>query len=50
MADRAGRLLPGMAADLAVLDRDLTSLPLAKITEAKAILTVASGKIVYQNH
>ena len=49
MADRVGRLLPGMAADLAVFDRDLTSLPLEKITEAKVILTVASGRIVYQN-
>jgi predicted amidohydrolase YtcJ len=49
-ADRVGRLLPGMEADLAVLDRDLTSLPPEKITAARAILTVASGKIVYQNH
>ena len=44
MADRVGRLLPGMAADLAVLDRDITSIPPEKITEAKVILTVGSGE------
>ncbi len=49
MADRVGKLIPGMEADLAVLDRDLTSLLPEKITEAKVILTVVSGRIVYQN-
>ena len=49
MADRVGRLAPGMAADLAVLDRDIASTPPEKITDAKAILTVVDGKIVYQN-
>jgi hypothetical protein len=49
IADRVGRLLPGMAADLAVLDRDITSLPSEKITEARTILTVVAGKIVHQN-
>ena len=49
MADRVGRLIPGMEADLAVLDRDLTSLLPEKITDAKVILTVVAGKIVYQN-
>jgi hypothetical protein len=47
--DRVGKLLPGMAADLAVLDRDITSMPPEKITEAKAVLTVAAGKIVHQS-
>ena len=49
IADRVGKLLPGMTADLAVLDRDITSTPPEKITEAKVLMTVASGKIVYQN-
>ncbi len=49
-ADRVGRLLPGMAADLAVLDRDITSGPPEKITAAKVILTVAAGKVVYQSN
>ena len=50
MADRVGRLAPGMAADLSVLDRDITSVPPEKITEAKVILTVVAGRIVYQNY
>jgi hypothetical protein len=49
IADRVGKLLPGMAADLAVLDRDITSLPAEKITAAKALLTVVAGKMVYDN-
>ena len=50
IADRVGRLIPGMAADLAVLDRDITSVPPEKITEAKVVLTVIAGRIVYQNY
>jgi len=49
VGDRVGKLLPGMIADLTVLDRDITSIPPEKITEAKVLMTVASGKIVYQN-
>ncbi len=49
MADWVGRLLPGMEADLAVLDRDITSTPPEKITEAQVLLTVVGGKIVHQN-
>ena len=48
MADRVGRLLPGMEADLAVLDRNRTSLLPEKITDVKVILTVVAGKIVYR--
>ncbi len=49
MADRVGRLIPGMEADLAVLDRDFTSLLPEKITDAKVILTVVAGRVVYKN-
>jgi predicted amidohydrolase YtcJ len=49
IADRVGKLIPGMVADLTVLDRDITSIPVEKITEAKVVMTVVSGKIVYQN-
>jgi hypothetical protein len=48
MADRVGRLLPGIEADRAVLDRDRTSLLPEKITDVKVILTVVAGKIVYR--
>jgi predicted amidohydrolase YtcJ len=49
MAERIGRLVPGMEADLAVLDQDITSIPPEKIAEAKVLMTVVSGKIVHQN-
>ena len=49
IADRVGKLLPGMAADLAVLDRNIAAIPAEKITEVKVILTVVAGKIVHQN-
>jgi hypothetical protein len=49
IADRVGKLLPGMDADLTVLDRDLTSISPERMTEVKVLMTVASGKIVYQN-
>jgi predicted amidohydrolase YtcJ len=49
IAGRVGKLLPGMGADLTILDRDLTSISPEKITDAKILMTVASGKIVYQN-
>jgi len=38
-----------MAADLAVLDRNIAAIPAEKITEVKVILTVVAGKIVHQN-
>jgi predicted amidohydrolase YtcJ len=45
--DRAGRLAPGMRADLAVLDQDLYALPAAEIGGTSVVLTVASGDVVY---
>jgi len=38
-----------MEADLAVLDRDITSASPDQITKAKVLLTVASGTVVYEN-
>jgi predicted amidohydrolase YtcJ len=43
-----GTLAPGMLADFVVLDRDITSLPLAKILETKVLRTVVGGKTVYE--
>ena len=48
-AAQVGKLLPGMAADLAVLDRNITSEPPDQITEAKVLMTVTSGRIVFEN-
>ena len=42
-----GKLLPGYDADLTVLDRDITSLPAESLLEAKVLMTIVGGKIVY---
>ncbi len=43
-----GKLEPGMLADLVVLDRDVTSVPLAKILETEVLRTVVGGRSVYE--
>ena len=45
---RKGKLEPGMLADLVVLDRDVTSVPLAKILETEVLRTVVGGRTVYE--
>lgn len=45
---RAGKLMEGMEANLTVLDRDITSIPVAQISKAKAILTIISGQIIHE--
>jgi predicted amidohydrolase YtcJ len=45
--DEAGRLIPGMRADVAVLDQDLYAIPAAEIGNTSVVLTVASGAVVY---
>jgi hypothetical protein len=45
--DEAGRLLPGMRADVAVLDRDLYAIPPGEIGATSVVTTVASGNVVY---
>ena len=43
-----GKLEPGMLADLVVLDRDVTSVPQAKILETEVLRTVVGGRTVYE--
>ncbi|MBI3475010.1 MAG: amidohydrolase [Acidobacteria bacterium] len=43
-----GKLEPGMLADFVVLDRDITSVPAAKILETKVLRTVVGGKTVFE--
>ena len=43
-----GKLEPGMLADLVVLDRDITSVPPAKVLETQVLRTVVGGKTVYE--
>jgi predicted amidohydrolase YtcJ len=43
---RAGRLLPGLAGDLAIIDRDITALPASEIGAASVAATVVGGAVV----
>ncbi len=45
--DVAGRLLPGMRADLTVLDQDLFDIPPRDIGSTSVVMTVAGGTVVY---
>jgi predicted amidohydrolase YtcJ len=45
--DVAGQLLPGMAADLAVLDQDLYAIPARDIGSTSVVMTVAGGTVVH---
>jgi predicted amidohydrolase YtcJ len=43
-----GKLAPGMLADFAVLDRDITAIAPEKILGTQVLRTVVGGKTVYQ--
>jgi predicted amidohydrolase YtcJ len=45
--DEAGTLLPGMRADLAVLDQDLYTIPARDIGSTSVMMTVAGGTVVH---
>ena len=45
--DVTGRLLPGLRADVVVLDQDLFAIPAADIGNTSAVLTVANGQVVH---
>jgi predicted amidohydrolase YtcJ len=47
--DVAGRLLPGMRADLAVLDQDIFTVPPGDIGSTSVVMTVAGGTVVHVN-
>jgi predicted amidohydrolase YtcJ len=44
--DEAGALVPGMRADLAVIDRNLFDRSLGAIADATVAMTIASGAVV----
>lgn len=48
MEHRLGSLEPGKYADLQVLDRDLFSIDPKEIKDAKVVMTMVNGKIVYR--
>jgi predicted amidohydrolase YtcJ len=45
--DVAGQLLPGLRADLAVLDQDLYAIPARDIGSTSVVMTVAAGTVVH---
>jgi predicted amidohydrolase YtcJ len=45
--DVTGRLLPGMRADIVVLNQDLFAIPPADIGSTSAVMTVARGQVVH---
>jgi predicted amidohydrolase YtcJ len=45
--DVTGELVPGMRADVAVLDQDLYSIPASGIGSTSVVLTVAGGQVVF---
>ena len=42
-----GSLAPGKRADLVLVDRDVLTVPVAELGEAKVLWTMFGGKIVY---
>jgi predicted amidohydrolase YtcJ len=48
MEQKTGVLRPGMKADIAVLDQDLTTAPPERIKDTKVLLTMVGGKVVYK--
>jgi predicted amidohydrolase YtcJ len=45
--DQAGRLIPGMRADVAVLGQDLYAIPPGEIGSTSVVTTVAGGQVVF---
>ncbi len=45
-----GTLAKGMLADLAVLSKDIFTIPVPQLPSIKSVLTIVDGKIVYQNN
>ncbi|MHC0053637.1 amidohydrolase [Actibacterium sp. D379-3] len=46
--DRKGRLIPGMMADLVILDHDIAAMVPATLDQARAAVTICDGKITFQ--
>jgi predicted amidohydrolase YtcJ len=47
--DRKGSITPGKLADLVVLSRDLFSIPPREMLEARPVLTMAGGRVVFED-
>lgn len=44
----SGRIRPGLAADLVVLDRDILGAPLSRVSKAEARLTMVGGRVTHR--
>lgn len=44
-----GRIMPGLAADLAVLSQDVLTVPAQDLPATKSLLTVVDGEIVFED-
>ncbi|HEY1216326.1 MAG TPA: amidohydrolase family protein, partial [Bryobacteraceae bacterium] len=49
MSDQVGTLAPGKLADLVLVDRDVLTVPVEELKEAKVLWTVFGGKSVFGN-
>jgi len=47
--NRVGSIAPGMRADVVVLDRDLFEIPAEQISEARVVMTLLDGEVIYRN-
>ena len=45
---RKGSLAPGLLADLVILDRDITSIPVDEIRDARVVRTLVGGRTLYR--
>jgi hypothetical protein len=48
MEEVTGSLAPGKLADIVVLDRDIMTVPAPEILDARVVMTVVDGRIVYE--
>jgi predicted amidohydrolase YtcJ len=46
--DRTGSIEPGKRADVTVLDSDLFAIPAEQISEARVVMTLLDGEVIYQ--
>ena len=49
MEDKIGTLEPGKRADIAIWDRDLTTIPTGQIKDMKCLMTLINGEVVYES-
>jgi predicted amidohydrolase YtcJ len=47
--DKTGSIEQGKRADIVVLDRDLFAIPAEQINEARVVMTLLDGKVIYRN-